>query len=297
MTHPHPAPSEFAFSDADFRAIAEMAHREAGLCLADSKRSLVYSRLAKRIRDLRLSGFSQYVDMIRNGGGEELDFLITALTTNVTAFFREAHHFAHLREKLVPGLVAAARAGKRVRLWSAAASSGEEAYSMAMCLLAAAPDAGRLNLRILATDINEEVLDRARRATYPAQAFAQLPPDLAVEFISDPDEQDMVSLPASLREIVSFRQLNLMAPWPFSGPFDAIFCRNVAIYFDKPTQQRLWSRLHQMLSDGGYLYIGHSERVTGPAASGLNADGVTQYRKTAAATAGAGSGGGQTDVA
>lgn len=271
---------EFAFDDGDFRAIARIALEKAGLSLTDSKRSLVYSRLAKNIRRLGLRGFDDYVALIESGQAPgEVDRLITALTTNVTAFFRERHHFDHLRATAAPELAARARNGSRVRLWSAAASSGEEAYSMAMCLLGTDPSLGDRDLKILATDINDHVLKNARAGRYPKPETDVIPDDLRRRFVSAPDPSDQVTLAPELGRMIAFRQLNLMADWPFSGPFDVIFCRNVAIYFDKPTQQRLWARLHQMLKDGGYLYIGHSERVTGPAEVGLKGIGTTFYRK------------------
>ncbi len=288
---------EVPFGEAEFKAISNIAYDVAGLSIAESKKSLVYSRLLKRLRHLEIADFVAYVDLLEGPDGTtELDHLIAALTTNVTSFFREAHHFEHLRERVIPELVSRARAGKRVRLWSAACSSGEEAYSMAMCVLGDAPELRQMDMRILATDIDAEMLARARVGTYASDALHAVPGDLRRHFLSGKAQATEITMPSELRNNVTFRQLNLIGDWPFSGSFDVIFCRNVAIYFDKPTQVRLWTRLHEMLSPGGYLYIGHSERVSGPAAQWLTNCGSTQYFNASAPVPGHFTSKGQRDV-
>lgn len=266
---------EFAFEMRDFRVIARLLYDTSGIRLSDAKAPLVYSRLGKRLRTLGLSRFSDYCKRLEGPEGEaERGVLLSALTTNVTRFFREPHHFEALRTQLRSGLVQAAAVGGRVRLWSAGCSLGHEPYSMAMCVLAELPDAARLDIRILATDIDPMVVQRARQGIYTRDDVAPVPSDLAGRWVVE--EAGQVRMHPAVRELVSFGELNLHADWPMKGGFDAIFCRNVAIYFDEPTQQRLWGRFAQRLAPEGRLYIGHSERAETPV---LRSDGLTIYRR------------------
>lgn len=276
-----PALRDFDLSDADFARIAALVRRHLGITLADSKRPLVYSRLARRLRALRLDGFSAYLDLLASPeGGAEREELISAVTTNVTAFFRESHHFDTLRGAALPALIDRARAGGRVRLWSAGCASGEEAYSLAATLTAACPDACRRDIRILATDIDRAVLARAEAGLFPAEAARPLAPDLSrLIFPRDGHGPAGLTVAEPLRRLIRFRRLNLVEPWPMRGPFDVIFCRNVMIYFDRPAQEEIWQRLSALLAPGGWLMIGHSERVSGPALAGLTVAGITTYRK------------------
>jgi len=270
---------EFEFSEQDFQTIASKVKNVAGINLSASKRSLVYSRLAKRIRKLDLKTFTHYIERLENDGtGKEMDFLITALTTNVTAFFRESHHFEHLYTKVLPGLAARARDGARIRLWSCACSSGEEPYSIALCVQAAIPDAAQMDVKILATDIDESILRRARTGIYPEESLKTIPTDFHRNIQRNKGDNS-IRPNDQTRALVSFGQLNLFSPWPFQGDFDVIFCRNVAIYFDKPTQATLWQKLAQRLAENGQLYIGHSERISGPADGLLTSNGITQYAR------------------
>ncbi|MGI1661639.1 CheR family methyltransferase [Palleronia sp. KMU-117] len=265
---------------AHFARVAAIARREAGLQIPDVKAPMVQSRLARRLRALGVARIEDYLDFVEaaDGQAERLE-LVAALTTNVTQFFRERHHFDTLRTSVLPGLVARARAGGRVRIWSAGCSTGQEAYSIAVELLRAAPDAGQLDLRVLATDIDRHVLDEARKGLYPRAAVASLPAaDIATLGVPGPADAAIDIRPA-LRELVSFRALNLLDPWPMRCPFDAIFCRNVVIYFDTDTQRRLWPRFAAALTPGGWLFLGHSERVQDGAAPDLAGAGVTTYRR------------------
>lgn len=284
-----PAPSasgalvtgEFAFSDTNFREIARIAKDEAGIDLPQSKATLVYSRLAKRLRALGITTFSDYCATVREND-EERNSMIAALTTNVTRFFREPHHFEHLRNEIIAPLAHAARQGKRVRLWSAACSTGQEPYSMALTVLSVIPEAASLDIRILATDLNPHVVARGREACYEKEELREVPANLRSRWFEPvPRGRDGATMRVSedARSLVSFRELNLMGSWPFNGPFDAIFCRNVVIYFDRETQGAIWTRLARLLRNDGALYIGHSERVTGPAIGSLTTDGITSYRK------------------
>ena len=276
---------EFAFTAADFRRIAAMLHGDAGIALPESKATLVYSRLAKRLRALGLSSFKDYCALVSETEGlDERQRMLSALTTNVTRFFREPHHFDHLHTQMLGPLLERARAGGRVRLWSAACSSGQEPYSMAMTVLAAAPDAHRLNIKILATDIDPTVVQEAIEGVYGETAMAGLPREQRARWFEAVNDRGEPAWRASeaLRAMISFRELNLIGDWPMSGRFDAIFCRNVVIYFEDATQERVWSRFPPLMQPGAALYIGHSERVTGPAAASLAPAGITTYRMSGA---------------
>jgi chemotaxis protein methyltransferase CheR len=248
--------------------------------LAESKATLVYSRLAKRLRALGIPSFSSYCDVVRDDA-DERSRMIAALTTNVTRFFREPHHFEHLRKVILEPLADAARRGNRVRLWSAACSTGQEPYSMALTVLSAIPEAAQLDVRILATDLNPHVVAHGKRGLYQKEELGDVPPNFRAKWFAPVpgDDRGALKIADEVRALVSFRELNLMGSWPFKGPFDAIFCRNVVIYFDRDTQNMIWQRLTRLLPDSGVLYIGHSERVSGPASGMLTADGITSYRK------------------
>ncbi|MFT3732407.1 MAG: protein-glutamate O-methyltransferase CheR [Hyphomicrobium sp.] len=274
------ATGEFAFTDANFREIARIAKDEAGIDLPHSKATLVYSRLAKRLRALGITTFADYCETIREDD-EERNSMIAALTTNVTRFFREPHHFEHLRNEIIQPLAESARRGKRIRLWSAACSTGQEPYSMALTVLSVIPEAASLDIRILATDLNPHVVARGKEGCYQKEELKDIPSNLRSKwFVPVPSKgASAMQIADSVRSLVSFRELNLMGTWPFNGPFDAIFCRNVVIYFDRETQSTIWTRLARLLRDDGALYIGHSERVAGAANALLSTDGITSYRK------------------
>ncbi len=265
----------------DLAVITRIMQKEAGISLSGAKANLVYSRLAKRVRKLGLRSFGEYCSLVENdAGGQELGEMIAALTTNVTRFFREPHHFEHLRERVLPGLVAQARAGGRVRLWSSACSSGQEAYSMALTVLSVMPDANRYDVKILATDIDPNVLAAGAEGIYDAAALEPISVSLRKTwFLPINDGSGRMRANDDLRSLISFRKLNLIGSWPIQRKFQAIFCRNVVIYFDGDTQEALWSRMTPLLEDNGALYIGHSERVSGPAEALLVNDGITTYRK------------------
>jgi chemotaxis protein methyltransferase CheR len=276
---------EFAFSDANFREIAHIAKAEAGIDLHSSKATLVYSRLAKRLRALGIKTFSDYCATVRENDNER-NSMIAALTTNVTRFFREPHHFEHLRNEIISPLAESARKGRRIRLWSAACSTGQEPYSMALTVLSVLPEAASLDVRILATDLNPHVVAHGRNGCYQKEELQDVPANLRVRWfqpIAGDNRGATLKVTDDARALVSFRELNLMGSWPFGGPFDAIFCRNVVIYFDRETQGTIWSRLTRLLGAQGALYIGHSERISGPANALLSPDGITSYRKKGAA--------------
>jgi chemotaxis protein methyltransferase CheR len=277
---PQMVDGEFAFTEGDFRKIAAMLHGDAGIALPESKATLVYSRLAKRLRALGLSSFRDYCALVAGQDGvDERQRMLAALTTNVTRFFREPHHFDHLRDVVLPPLLDTARRGGRVRLWSAACSSGQEPYSMAMTVLGLMPDAANYDIKILATDIDPNMVADGREGVYAESLLAGIPADCRRRWVAQAaDAPGAWRMAEELRDLVAFRELNLVGDWPLRRTFDAIFCRNVAIYFEDATQAKLWSRFAPLLPVGGVLYIGHSERVSGPAAAQFAPDGITTYR-------------------
>lgn len=275
---PFSATAPQALTDADFAAIARRAYQDFGLHLPPSKKDLVYSRLAKRLRHLGLRDFRAYCSLIdSSGGADERMEMLSALTTNVTHFFREDHHFRLLRDTVLPPLLAVARAGGRVRLWSAGCSAGQEPYSLAFTVLDLCPEAAKLDVRILASDVDPAILRRAQDGVYPAEELKAIPAAMRERFIAQDSAALTFRVNDRARAIVRFAELNLMSDWPMRGPFDVIFCRNVAIYFDKQTQARLWQRFAALTPPGGYLFLGHSERLSGPAEATYRSAGVTAY--------------------
>ena len=268
---------EFLFTEDDFKKIAQILHSHAGIALAEGKAALVYSRLAKRLRSLGLRSFREYCALVEDKQGvDERQAMMAALTTNVTRYFREPHHFDHLRDVVMPKLVDRARRGGRVRLWSAACSNGQEPYSMAITVLQALPEAANLDVKILATDIDPNMVAEGRAGIYREDAITPVPLDLRRKWFKKA-AGGAWEVADELRTLVSFKELNLIGDWPMKGKFDVIFCRNVVIYFDEPTQERIWSRFAPLLEPGGTLYIGHSERVSGPGASLFETTGLTTY--------------------
>ena len=268
---------EFLFTEDDFKKIAQILHSHAGIALAEGKAALVYSRLAKRLRSLGLRSFREYCALVEDKQGvDERQAMMAALTTNVTRYFREPHHFDHLRDVVMPKLVDRARRGGRIRLWSAACSNGQEPYSMAITVLQALPEAANLDVKILATDIDPNMVAEGRAGIYREDAITPVPLDLRRKWFKKA-AGGAWEVADELRTLVSFKELNLIGDWPMKGKFDVIFCRNVVIYFDEPTQERIWSRFAPLLEPGGTLYIGHSERVSGPGASLFETTGLTTY--------------------
>jgi len=255
---------DIALSDREFERVKQRVYRVAGISLSEAKRTLVVSRLYKIVKALGLSSFDGYLDYLeRQGSAEDAQNFVNALTTNLTRFYREDHHFAHLVEFVGTLLAARPRLSPdgrpRLRVWSAGCSTGQEPYTIALALLGAFPELRRWDFRILATDIDTNVLARAATGIYPDSELAGLSPERAAPFERLGD--GTVRIPEAARTLVAFKPLNLMEAWPVKGPFDAIFCRNVAIYFDKPTQAEMFARFGALLAPDGFLYIGHSENL------------------------------------
>lgn len=270
---------EFAFSEADFRSLAQFAHEHAGIALSDSKRNLVYGRLARRLRALGLASFADYREYLAENPSE-LEGFINAISTNLTKFFRESHHFDHFRSHVAAAFAQGGAGRRRLRVWSAGCSTGEEPYTIAVVLKREIRDIERHDVRILATDIDTEVLGKGARGEYPINSIDDIPGIYREYFrpAGDKRKSETVVVADEVRSLITFRRLNLMDAWPFSGKFDAIFCRNVMIYFDGPTKATLIERMTKQIPPGGWLYIGHSESLIG-AHPGLRFIGRTIYRR------------------
>jgi chemotaxis protein methyltransferase CheR len=264
---------------AQFTRISEIARREAGLALPAAKTSMISARIARRLRDTGQPSFAAYVDFLDSrAGADELQMLISALTTNVSHFFREDHHFDMLATEILPRLIGETGTGRPVRIWSAGCATGQEPYSIAMTVLRRLPDAASRDIRILATDIDQTALARAIRGRYTPSQLESVPPNDQRRYFQPTEGGDMEA-GAELRALVTFRPLNLIGAWPIQKAFDVIFCRNVVIYFDGETQAALWPRFRQALTPDGVLFIGHSERLDPVTARGFVSVGVTSYRK------------------
>ncbi len=275
------ADGEFPMTRRDLQTVASMIYQDAGIFMNESKASLVYSRLAKRIRKLGLKSFKAYCELVSSESGQqERRQMLSLLTTNFTRFYREEHHFDHLRDEVLPQLAARAKAGGRVRIWSAGCSQGQEPYTIALTVLSVLPDVERYDFKILATDIDPMVIAHARAGVYDDAAIETVAPPMRKKWFKPAGRPGQWQVDPTVQRLISFRELNLMGNWPFKGPFDVLFCRNVVIYFDEPTQARIWTRYRDMLADGGWLYIGHSERLSGEAKDDFRTAGITTYEKT-----------------
>jgi chemotaxis protein methyltransferase CheR len=278
-----PGISPDVYSADDFKAVSELAYSSAGIVLEAGKAMLVYSRWAPLVRESGCGTFAAYIEHIRTNPTEQTR-AVGALTTNHTFFYREPHHFEHFAREARPALLRKLQGGQPARLWSAGCSSGEETWSLVMTLLGQERGTGKrmagMDLRVLASDIAQHALKKAAAATYAADDIEAVPAPLREAWTKT--ASGMTSLAETPRELVRFRTLNLHGQWPMKGQFDVIFCRNVMIYFDAPTKERLISRFAEALVPGGFLYIGHSERVSGPAASLLKPVGPTIYCRSAA---------------
>ena len=266
-------------SAATFEELRNLLHTHSGIALASHKLTMVQSRLAKRLRYLGLRNYEDYLQKLRDPQAEEWAEFINALTTNLTSFFREGHHFERLPELLQPAYAAA----HRLRIWSAGCSTGEEPYTLALTLRkafgASAP------IQIVATDLDTAVLETAARGVYPLARIEGLSMEWKrLGFQRGTGERrEFIRVRPELRQLITFQQLNLLdADWALEGgPFQAIFCRNVMIYFDKPTQRELLGRYHRLLEPNGLLFVGHSEALLDNAL-GFQSLGQTIYRKKAA---------------
>ena len=280
MTNTETIAPRLEMSSDDFSKVVEMAADIAGLAIPDTKKSLVQSRLSKRMRQIGANSFKEYLSRVstKSGDTDEGRAFLSALTTNVSSFYRENHHFEFFVEKILPMISRKLAAGERARFWSAGCSSGQEAYTLAMEILAACPKARAPDLLILGSDIDSEILRRAEAATYSESEISGIPSEKRKRFVHQKADGQFV-MNDEVRSLVRFKELNIHGDWPMRGPFDAIFCRNVVIYFDEAHQQALWPRFNQLLKPDGYLFLGHSERIYPLDGTGFAGAGVTIYRK------------------
>ena len=253
---------EFELPDAVFNRLRELVRRYTGIALAESKRELVYGRLARRLRALELNSFADYCELIESGPAGEIQELTNAITTNLTSFFRENHHFQQLASEILPQIVANRAASQRIRLWSAGCSTGEEPYSIAMVMREALSHLRDWDVKLLATDIDTKVVETASAGMYAEDRCKGVSPQrLKRWFAPTEGRSHLIEASPELKSLITFKQLNLFDPWPMKGPFDVIFCRNVVIYFDKETQRGLFERMAELQEPGAWLIIGHSESL------------------------------------
>ncbi|MBP6124564.1 MAG: protein-glutamate O-methyltransferase CheR [Phycisphaerae bacterium] len=256
-------------TDEQFVRICRLVYEHCGINLHEGKKELVRARLAKMLRKYRFKTYDQYIDFVLDDPTQTTFYeMIDQISTNLTSFFREPKHFEYLRRQFLPALIQKKqKTGQlRIRAWSAGCSSGEEPYSIAITLLEAVPLAQSWDIRILASDISTRILRIAQEGLYEPQRVANLSAELKSRYLKPKKDKSaplLYEVSPALRSILIFKYLNLMDPWPFRGPFDFIFCRNVMIYFDKPTQEKLVQRFHDVLDNGGLFFTGHSESLTG----------------------------------
>jgi chemotaxis protein methyltransferase CheR len=261
-------PGSHLIDDRDFRLFQGLVHREAGIWLAPVKKALLVGRLAKRLRALGLADYRDYFERVEADPAERIRML-DCICTNETRFFREPRHFEFLAGQVFPrwqGEAEAGRRPRRARVWSAACSTGEEPYSLAMSLLAAFPPGSGWDLEILATDLSTRVLDRAREAVWPVERSREIPAGHLQAWMlrGVGSQQGLMKAGPEIRSLVRFQRLNLNDPgWPGLGQFDLLFCRNVLIYFDPPTKERVVGHLLDHLTADGLLFLGHAESLSG----------------------------------
>ena len=264
---------EFPMTENNFQCIAKIAFEVTGIVLGEHKKDLVYSRISRRIRTLKLTNFDQYINIIEDNNHQEFTSFVNSITTNLTSFFRESHHFDFLKSTAFPELK---KQGKSPLIWSAGCSTGEEPYSIAMTLDEFYPGGGFGGAKILATDLDSNVLDTGRSGVYEASRIEALDDKLKKKYFKF--NNDQVAVNDKLKTNIQFNRLNLLGPWPMKKKFDIIFCRNVIIYFNKETQKELFTRYSNMLNQNGYLIIGHSENLHG-VLDQFESLGKTIYRK------------------
>ncbi|MFK8026623.1 MAG: protein-glutamate O-methyltransferase CheR [Gammaproteobacteria bacterium] len=257
--------NNYVLTDSEYKDICALVYDNTGIILNEEKRKLAYSRFSRRLKDLKLTTFREYCDIVRSGDKREMTHFANAITTNLTSFFREAHHFDRLVDEVMPGLLK--KTSRKIRIWSAGCSTGEEPYSLGIAILKKYPDIKNWDIKILATDLDSKVLETASRGIYKSQGLNTLDdPTIAKECFKRGliDGVESVQVSSEVRELIQFKKLNLMdKTWPMKGSFDVIFCRNVVIYFDQITQQKLFSSFSKLQNKGDYLFIGHSETLKG----------------------------------
>ena len=267
------------FTEKDFNYLRKVANEYSGITVSDDKYDMYYARIAKRVRSLGLNDFSEYCKYLKDNHQKEFTNFINSITTNLTSFFRENYHFEYLESNIIPEYKKSNAAKKSFRIWCAAASTGEEPYSLAITL-AENFNLNTWDIKFLATDIDSDVLNKARNGVYESQRIANLSSSRKNRWFrkGTGENKGVVRVDDELRNLISFKRLNLIQEWPIKKKFDVIFCRNVFIYFDGPTKEMILERFYELLNDDGYLILGHSESI-----HSMNTDykavGHTIYRK------------------
>lgn len=272
---------EFELTIEEFKKLTGLIRGLTGIVLGDHKMEMLYGRLARRLRELGFKTFSQYCQLLDSDKAEsEIGFLVNAITTNLTKFYRESHHFDSLAEHLHSIQHDRSRVTeKTVRIWSAGCSSGEEPYSIASVLLNKAASLAKWDVKILATDLDTNMLNKGSTGIYPTSSLEKIPDDYQKVFDTiTVKKDDQYHIKDIAKKMVHFKQLNLLHKWPMRRKYDVIFCRNVLIYFDAPTKDDLVKRYTDMLAPGGMLFLGHSETLVNKIPA-LNLIGRTSYRK------------------
>ena len=260
--NPQPAEYEFELTDSEFKRLRELVHARTGIALSEAKRELLYGRLARRLRKLKLNSFAEYCRLVETDESAELQELTNAITTNLTSFFREDYHFKQLSLEALPQIQSKRLSTRRIRLWSAGCSTGEEPYSLAIVMRETLAQLAGWDIKLLATDIDSKVVATATEGVYASDRFKGVAPERVRSWFRDvAGRPGLLAASDELKSLITFKQLNLLDPWPVKGPFDVIFCRNVVIYFDKATQRGLFDRMADLQEPGGWLFIGHSENL------------------------------------
>lgn len=279
MNHQASPPAEWSMTDHEFDQLRRAIFDYSGIVIGPEKRSLIRARLQRRIFALQLNSLADYLKLIgRTAGNAEREQFISSLTTNVTSFFREQHHFDLMTDTIFP---AWKDEGRKMQIWSAGCSSGQEPYSVAMNIHEKTPDLAN-RTKITATDIDLTILARARSGIYKRKDMVGIPPVMVSRYFraaKTPARPDELQLTPALCGMVDYQQLNLNSNWVMPQQFDLILCRNVAIYFNQDTQMQLWRKFLKVLRPGGWLLIGHSERVPAELHSLLQPSGITAYQK------------------
>ena len=256
---------EHSLNDQEFQFICQLVYKASGIVLDERKREMVYRRLMRRTRSLKVASFSQYCQLLASGDENELPNFINSITTNLTSFFRENHHFEYLNNTFLPEHTQQFGHTKRLRIWSTASSTGEEPYSLAITLSEyLAIINSHWDAKILATDLDTDVLHIAKTGIYKQDRIKDLSSAHTKKWFKQGrgDNEGMVKVHPTLQQLLTFKPLNLLHQWPMKGPFDVIMCRNVLIYFDKATQQQLIQRFYDLIRPGGLLILGHSESLS-----------------------------------
>jgi chemotaxis protein methyltransferase CheR len=254
---------EFSFTEDHFNRLRSLVGLHTGISITDAKRELVYSRLSRRLRQLGMDSFEDYCGMLEAGNATEVPQFVNAITTNLTAFFRETPHFQLLADRVLPEIMARNSKTRQIRIWSAGCSTGEEPYSIAIVVREVLCNALGWDVKILATDIDSGVLETGKNGIYAEDRIADLSAErLRLSFRKGSGTNlGLAKVVPEMQSMISFRQLNLMDAWPMRGLFDIIFCRNVVIYFSKERQRILFDRFANMLTAKGFLFVGHSESL------------------------------------